>query len=199
MQRLIFSLCGIIILCGCNGNKTAENKTETVAEPVTATADITSNFFPVTSYFKGEILDIKNRGLTLLKTVTIKDKTDTSWIKIPDLDNAFAEFLFPVIDTANLKNMFAENKFLDQTLNAFTFSYDAVNDRSDTFAFKRWDVYVDPDNGKVTRIYLIKRKSADRELQLTWQSGKWYKIVTLHNVSGKIIAEREEKISRSYE
>ncbi len=59
--------------------------------------------------------------------------------------------------------------------------------------FKRWDVYVDPDNGKVTRIYLVKRGAADRELQLTWQSGKWYKIVTLQNVSGKIIAEKERK------
>lgn len=198
MLRMIFSLPIIMILSGCKDNKPTENESATVTTGTTI-RDTASNFFPVTSFLKGEILDIKSSGLTLLRTITIKDKTDTSWVKIPDLDHAFAEFLSPSIDTANLKNIFTENKFLDQTLNAFTFSYDPLNERADTFAFKRWDVYVDPDNGKVTRIYLVKRLAADRELQLTWQSGKWYKIVTLQNVSGKIIAEKEEKISRSYD
>ena len=187
-----------MFLYGCKNDKPKENKSPADTN-VAITRDTESNFFPVTSYLKGEILDIKNSGLTLLRTVTSKDKTDTSWVQISEMDNAFAEFLSPVIDTANLKSIFTENKFLDQTLNAFTFSYDPVNEEADTFAFKRWDVYVDPDNGKVTRIYLVKRQAADRELQLTWQSGKWYKIVTLHNVSGKIIAEKEEKISRSYD
>ena len=35
----------------------------------------------------------------------------------------FELFLFPVIDSTNLNNLFTESKFLDQTINAFTFTY----------------------------------------------------------------------------
>lgn len=197
MQMIIFSLCGILLLSACTDHKVKGRDSTTV--PVLALRDTSSNFFPVTSFLKGEILEIKKSGITLQKTLKKGDKTDTSWVKIPEMEGAFAEFLSPVIDTSNLKNIFREEKFMDQTINAFTFSYDRVTAAPDTFAFKRWDVYVDPDNGKVTRVYLIKRPAPDKELQLTWQSGKWYKIVTLHAVSGKTIIEKEEKLSRSYD
>ena len=116
-----------------------------------------------------------------------------------ELETVFAAFLFPIIDSNGLKSTFDQKIFKDETLNAFTFTYDAKNVQTNTFAFTHWDVYVDPETNKVTRVYLLKKESADKILQLTWQSGKWCKILTLTNTNGKNIVEKEEKISWSFD
>jgi hypothetical protein len=121
------------------------------------------------------------------------------WVKETDFETTFSVFLFPMIDTSNLKKTFTEKRFLDQTLNAFTFTYDPLNDEGNSFAFKHWDVYVDPETNKVRRIYLKKKVDTDTELLLTWQSGKWCKIITVKNIGGKATIIKEEKISWSYE
>ena len=116
-----------------------------------------------------------------------------------ELETVFAAFLSPVIDTANLKNTFDQKIFKDETLNAFTYTIDPKNIQTNTFAFTHWDVYVDAESNKVTRVYLLKKESADKILQLTWQAGKWCKILTLTNTNGKNIVEKEEKISWSFD
>ena len=80
-------------------------------------------------------------------------------------------------------------------MNAFTFTYDPTNEQENSFAFKHWDVYVEPETNKVRRIFLRKKIDTTTELLLTWQSGKWCKIVTIKNES--II--KEEKIVWRYE
>ena len=196
-MKILSFLLSLIILSGCKTKKENTPSTISLKTQIGAT-DTDDNFFPVTSFIKGEILGFKNSRETLLKTTRAGSHTDTAWLKYNELDAAFASFLSPVIDTANLKGIFTENKFLDRTLNAFTFTYDPVHDIPDTFAFRHWDVYVNPDNGKIKRIYLLKRQSDDTFLQLTWQSNKFFKIVTTKNVSGKTQIIKEEKISRSY-
>ena len=197
MIRFLF--VAMLFMTGCNSEKkTKSNIRPSLPSSVTNT-DTVTNFFPVTTYLKGEIYEIKNKGITPLKKTTINEITDSSWVKVGDLEKEFAPFLNPVIDSANLKNSFIEKKFLDQTLNAFTFTYDPINENTTTFVFKHWDVYVDPDNNKVKRIYLTKKIAADTELRLTWQSGKWCKIVTLKTTAGKTNILKEEKISWSFE
>ena len=120
---------------------------------------------------------------------------DSVYLKEADFEKTFSVFLFPTIDTSNLKNTFTEKRFLDQTLNAFTFTYDPTNGMDNNFAFNHWDVYVDPETNKVRRIYLTKNIDSDTQLLLTWQSGKWCRIVTVKNAS----IVKEEKISWSYE
>lgn len=195
---ILFFFCAIIFLNACKNKKQFASVKESPAPPQTSISDTVSNFFPVTSYIKGEIYAIKTGSITPLRTVTVGNKTDTSWIKMNELDSAFSAFLTPVIDTANLKAIFSEKKFLDLTLNAFTFTYDPINERADSFAFKHWDVYVDPETGSVKRVYLVKKESNEIELQLTWQSGKWCKIITIKNMAGKTTIEKEEKISLIY-
>ena len=104
-----------------------------------------------------------------------------------------------MIDTANLKSLFKEEKFKDETINSFTFTYDPIPGKENNFAFTHWDVYVDPETNKVKRIYLNKNMASGTRLQLTWQSGKWCKIVTLKDSSGTPVVAKEEKISWRYE
>ena len=189
-------LLGIIFLISaCNSNKKAPLPADTENIPQVIIGDTISNFFPVTSYLRGEIFGIKTIGITPVKKTIIGSKIDSVYVKETDYETIFASFLSPIIDTANLKDIFTEKRFLDQTLGAFTFTYDPTNGQENKFAFKHWDVYVDPETNKVRRIYLTKKVDDGTELLLTWQSGKWCKIITLKNST--II--KEEKISWSYE
>jgi hypothetical protein len=197
MKMLSISIVFVLLVAACNNNSspTSTKTTEPAVQSVSTLGDSATNFFPVTSYLKGELLGIKNGGITPIRKITVAGKTDSSWIKMEELETVFAAFLSPVIDTANLKSTFEQKIFKDETLNAFTFTYDPKNAQTNTFAFTHWDVYVDPESNKVTRIYLLKKESTDKILQLTWQSGKWCKIITLKNADGKTSVEKEEKIS----
>jgi hypothetical protein len=197
INRLLLGI--MFFLSACNAKTDdhtpiAQNTTHPIFVSDTAT-----NFFPVTAFLQGEIYGIRNGGITPIKKTTIAGKTDSLWIHEKEFDTVFTEFLSPIIDTANLKNIYSEKKFLDQTLNAFTFTYDLINGREDTFAFKHWDVYVDPESNKVTRVYLTKVVDAQTELKLFWESGKWCKIVTVKTLKGNATVSKEEKISWSYD
>lgn len=189
----------IIFFASCKTNKKSPGDINTINNSQIITGDTVSNFFPVTSYLRGEIFSIKIAGITPIKKTTVQKVTDSMCVKETDFETTFSVFLFPMIDTSNLKKTFTEKRFLDQTLNAFTFTYDPLNDEGNSFAFKHWDVYVDPETNKVRRIYLKKKVDTDTELLLTWQSGKWCKIITVKNIGGKATIIKEEKISWSYE
>jgi hypothetical protein len=201
MKMLSISIVIVLLVASCNNNSNpaSTKNTEPAAQSVSSLGDSATNFFPVTSYLKGELLGIKNGGITPVRKITIAGKTDSSWIKMEELETVFAAFLSPVIDTTNLKSTFEQKIFKDETLNAFTFTYDRKNAQTNTFAFTHWDVYVDPESNKVTRVYLLKKESADKILQLTWQSGKRCKILTLKNANGKTTVEKEENITWSFD
>ena len=189
-----FIIIILVLFSACNNNKKASVLDLTDNTQQVKKEDTVTNFFPVTSFLKGEIFGIKTGGITPVKKTTINNKTDSVYLKEVDFENSFAEFLSPVIDTSNLKNSFTEKRFLDQTLNAFTFTYDPADGKENIFAFKHWDIYVDPETNKVRRVYLTKNIAADTQLLMTWQSGKWCKIITVKNS----VIVKEEKISWSY-
>ena len=158
-----------------------------------------SNFFPVTSYLKGQVHEIKEKGLTPIKYTTINNHTDSVLIKFETLDELVKEFLQPEIDTANLISFFTETKFLDQTIDAFTFTYEPKPQMPDSLTLQQWDVYIDPTTSKVKRVYIIKKNSENKTLQLTWQSNLWCKTTTIiNNADGISVIEKEEKISWAY-
>ena len=107
----------------------------------------------------------------------------------------FKDFLEPKIDSANLKKYFSEKSFLDQTLASFTFTYEKRRGVNFDFAFINWDVMVDQETNKIKRIYLVKKVDANTTKQLTWQAGKWCKIVTITN--NKVV--KEEKITWKFD
>lgn len=183
----------IILLSACNNSNSKKINTQ-----ISQAKEI-PDFFPVTAYIKGQIYEILQKGLTPLKYTIINNHTDSVLIKLEDLNTVLNEFLHPVIDSNNLTTMFTETKFLDQTINAFTFTYDPKLQLPDSLQLKHWDVYIDPETGKVKRIYIIKKSGENKMIQLTWLSNQWCNTTTIINYpDGTSKIEKEEKISWDY-
>lgn len=159
-----------------------------VAEPSVDTAE---NYFPVTNYIKGQIAEIRERGLNPLMIVLQNGRSDSSWLRVEDFEKQFAPFLTPVIDTANFKSLFKETKFEDQSLDTYTWSYEPYKTLPDTFTLKRWDVYVSPATSKVVRVYWMKETGKNAQEQLMWNSGSSCKMVQLHEQNGNIVVDKE--------
>jgi len=181
-------------------NACSNNNTEKITpQNTTAAAEEKPNFIRVTSFIKGQLVAIREKLLTPIKYITINDHTDSSFLKFEDLDNELKEFVQPVIDSANLSPLFKETKFLDQTINSITFTYDPKGILPDSMPLRHWDVYVDPETGNITRVYIVKKTNSNKTLQLTWETGKSCKTTTLiNNADGSLSVEKEEKISWDY-
>lgn len=183
----------LLFLTACNN---AEQATDSNITPATVKK---VSFFPVTAYFKGQLIDIRQKGQNPMKFVTVNNHTDSVIIKFEELDSLVKEFLTPVIDTSNLTAGYTETKFLDQTINAFTYTYDIKPGTDPEPMLRHWDVYVDPENGKVKRVYIIKKTADNKTLQLTWQHNQWFKTTVLApGKDGNDTIEREEKIVWDY-
>ena len=180
----------LLLLFSCNDSqKDIPVKPDIPAEPEQTT------FFPVTDFIKGQIAEIRSRGINPVKIIHSKTKDDSSWIKIENLEDEFSPFLSPLIDSANLKGLFTEKTFLDQTINAFTFTYDPIKALPDSFLLQHWDVYVDPQSNKVRRVYLFKKTTDHKILQLTWQTNDFCKLVTISkDPTGNDYVEKEVTI-----
>jgi len=182
-------------MISCN-NKRIPAAENTSSVEITETAA----FFPVTSYLKGQIAEIKNNGLNPVRIRTAAGKTDSAWLKVEQLDSVFAEFLTPEIDSVTMAGLFKESKFHDQTLNSFTFTYEPLKALPPGMLLKRWDVYVNPQNGTVKRIYMEKSTADKKELQLSWQSGIGSKITWFSTgASGNQEIEKEELVKWSFD
>jgi hypothetical protein len=188
MTRYFF-IAVILFLNACNNS---EEKTTASNNPIT---EEKPSFFPVTSYLKGQIHEIKEKGITPIKYITINNHTDSVFVTFAELDEVLKEFLHPEIDSANLIPFFTESKFLDQSINAFTFTYEPKPQAPDSIPLTHWDVYIEPEISKVKRIYLVKRAGQNKTLQLTWQSNQWCKTTTIiTNPDGSATVEKEEKL-----
>lgn len=189
MKNILTTLLIITCLVACN-QADKETKNNTV---VADTAQ--QKFFPVTSFIKGEVFEIKRSGINPLQYTTQNNHTDSVWVKIEDLDSAVNEFLHPVIDSANLTDLYTEKSFLDQSINAITLTYEAKALLPDTMKLRRWDVYIDPETQKVKRVYLVKEMNGGKMLQLTWLSNQWCKITSIiTNKNGISKVDKETKI-----
>src|SRR6185312_43537 len=175
----------IIFFTACSGKK---SNTASTNIPVQ-----TENIFPVTDFLKGQLRVIDSSGVTPLKIISVNGKTDSVWLKREDIRRNATPFLTPVIDSANMYSLFSEKSFLDQTINAFTFSYDPKKKLPDSIKITHWDVYMNPQTNAIDRIYIVK-ENADTTSQLTWLVNKWYSIrmiVQLANAQPQI---KEEKM-----
>ncbi len=159
-----------------------------------------SNYFPVTAYLKGQIASIKSGNINPLQVVKQGSKTDSLWLKTDQIEENLSEFLIPVIDTVNMKGIFSQSSFLDQTINAFTFTYDPIAALPDSIEFKHWDVYIDPEKSTVSKVYLVKIKDkGKRQLQLTWRNNSSAKIISVINKpDGSSAIEKETTITWNF-
>jgi hypothetical protein len=139
-------------------------------------------FFPVTEFFLGELRVIDSLPVTPLKITIVNGKSDSTWISKSDVKSLVEPFLTPLIDSTTMYNLFSENSFLDQAVNAVTLTYDPKAKLPDSLTLNHWDVYIDPQENKVRRIYLVKQEEKNENTvttQLTWEAGKWCSIRTI--------------------
>ncbi len=168
ISTVVFSL----LLISCNNHK--ENSPKREKEEVT--------FFPVSSYLGGQILEIKEKGLSPEKIITINGKSDSSFLKLSELDSVMHDFTHPFIDSATVSKYYSSKKFFDQTLNYITLTYEANQNLPKEIPWLNWNVYINPETEKVETIYLVKKTNQNQITQLTWKSSKKYcKILTLNS------------------
>ena len=178
---------------GCTTS--TNNKTPAITTIVNETKK--DSFFPVTSFLKGQMITLDSLPVTPLHTITINHKTDSLWLKKKQLIPLLNGFLSPEIKETNLIKYFKETSFNDQTLNAITFTYDPVSLLPDTLPLRHWDIYIDPESGKILKVYLVKKFKEKENIitqQLTWKTNKWATITTLLNKpNGDTQLLKEEK------
>jgi len=196
MKWICLPLSALFILSSCNSNPGKPGNTPPVTADTAKKAQQEPRFFPVTDYLEGQLYDLGQRGVTPVKYITANGRTDSAWLKQNEIRHAVREFLEPRIDSVNLVMLFTEKQFMDQTLDAVTFTYEPAGKLPDSMNLEQWTVYINPETGKVKRIYLVKQGPGNKTLQLTWLSDKWCKITTLAgDKAGNLVVEREEKIS----
>jgi hypothetical protein len=181
----------VTLFCSCSQQKSSAPK-----NPKTDPTE-QQTFFPVTEYIRGQLKEIEGLPVTPLKIITHDGQQDSIWMKKNDIRSFAEPFLHPEINTANFKSLFTVRSFLDQTINAFTFSYDPLDQLPDTLQLRRWDVYIDANKNTIQRIYMIKEvhnNNTSQTLQLTWKSGQWCKITTITEQAGKQPEVKEEQM-----
>jgi hypothetical protein len=184
----------IVIFVAILYGSCSEPASET-AQPAKKDSAENQTFFPVTEYIRGQLSEIDSLPVTPLKIISYNGKQDSIWMKKEDIRPFAQPFLSPEIDTTNFKELFRERSFLDQTIDAFTFSYDPVDKLPDTLQLRRWDVYIDPKKNTIKRIYILKEINSNgtvQTIQLTWKSDQWCKISTIKEQPGKAPEIREE-------
>ena len=163
-----------------------ENKTKNIPREISSEEPL--SFFPVTDFLLGQLSEIDKLPVTPLKIDINGDKRDSIWLKREDVRRLAFPFLHPVIDSASMIKYFVGKSFLDQTINAFTFSYDAKTHLPDSIKLVHWDVYIDPQKNDVQRIYMVKEdknNTAHTTTQLTWKANKSFSIRTIVQPPGK--------------
>ena len=192
MQKILWAylVSFLLLLSACHQGKNSEaNFTRNSVDSV--------HIFPVTSFLKGRLRILDTVQVTPLQTITENGKVDSLWMKAPDIRKHAQPFLSPLIDSATMSTLFTENSFLDQTINAYTFSYDPKASLPDSINLIHWDVYMNPQTNTIERIYMVKEKDENNEsvtTQLTWLVDKWYSIRTITKLQGKEAHVREEKM-----
>lgn len=179
----------IVIFISCQSSPLAKKKLLQKEEKV--------DVFPVTDFLLGQINEISKMPVTLLKVIKHNSFQDSQWVSRDSIGSLAIPFLSPVIDSIHFQENYSAHSFLDQTVDAFTFTYDALKVNSDSFPLTHVDVYVDPDSRKVKRIYMVKEKNEDgnnKMQQLTWNTEDGFIIRTIlqgksYSIS-KIIEER---------
>lgn len=172
-----------------NDNRVSVTVNEEVEKP---------SFFPVTSYILGQMQEIREGGMNPLRIQQNEKGLDSVWLKMEELPDQMKSFLSPKIDTTNLVSIFKETKFMDNTLNAITLTYDAIKTLPDSLALRHWDVYIDPETNNIRKIYMVKQLPQQITEQLTWIAGKQCNIKWISEKNGKPFIEKDVIIKWSF-
>ena len=88
-------LFAAFLLCLFSCHNTPNTVTSTT--PIAAPTRPDTSFFPVTAYIKGQMLQFDSMPVTPLHIITIRDKSDSQWIKREERKSFLSSFLEPEI------------------------------------------------------------------------------------------------------
>ncbi len=162
MKLSLYFLTLLFLLVSCNQEK-KENETS-----LAKAAEEEAVFFPVTDFLKGQLIEIRERGIAPIFYQDKKGKMDSAWIKLDSLEMFVSDFLTPTIDSVSMARYYSVKKFYDQTLGSITLTYEAKKDLSENNPWLSWNVYIDPEKGIVEKIYLVKSVAPNKKLLLNW-------------------------------
>lgn len=191
-NHIAILFAAVFFLISCNSNKTGTENT---------TVDDTTqvSFFPVTDFLKGQAAQLDSLQTSILYTTSVNGKTDSVWEKRENIRRLLQPFFAVQINENNLTGLFKSSKFHDQTINAVTFTYDPIKPLPDTFTLRHWDLYINPETGKINKVYMLRAITENGKnliQQLTWQTDKWAKIVTLPgNPADSALGIKEEQLT----
>lgn len=195
MKYLYFAFTILLFSTSCS-NKQKENTAEINTQINSDTTSI--GFFPVTSFLKGQMAELDSFPVTPLLVTTKQNKIDSLWLKKEAVKALLVPFISDEISENNLTAFFNVTKFKDQSVNAITFTYEPKSMLPDSIAIRHWDIYINPESGKINKVYIVKslhENGKSYTQQLIWQTNKWAKITTILNKQGdKMELEKEEKL-----
>lgn len=195
MKNRFIILLVVITVASCS-----QNKNDTSAK-AGSTADAekkdssSNSFFPVTSYLQGQIILFDSLPVTVLQITTKNKQTDSAWLPKGKIKSLLAPFTAELIDKGNLSSYFKETNFNDQSTEAITLMYSPKTQLPDSLALRNWNVYINPDKETVKSVFIVrqlKENGTPVTQQLTWQSGKWAKIVNIKNGPAENLSSVEE-------
>jgi len=161
---------------------TPESPSNKVASAEDASTADSTGYFPVTTFLQTQLNELDSLKGTILQIAGSGDKGDSTWITAKELRPLLLPFIEDTIDKYNLQQWFRENRFNDQSTESITLTYlPVINPLPPSIRLRRWDVYVQPDNGQLKMVYLnriISRSSDTLSQQLIWKTGRWAKIIT---------------------
>ncbi|HMO33498.1 MAG TPA: hypothetical protein PKE63_05810 [Lacibacter sp.] len=149
----------------------------------------TNNFIDVAGYLKGQLayLDTVPHGFL---RITGKDgiQTDSSYLKKEDVQQLAAVFIIPQLEKKQLEQDFEETVFADATLQTITITYQPINGNNPV---RRIDLYIRPENGQISQLYLVKEEEAESR-QLLWRHNEGFTTITTRNmgVNSQTITEK---------
>lgn len=171
MKKLIYF--AIIIILACNNQADQQQDKNHTVEKV--------EFFPVKSFFAGQVHLVDSLQLPVFKYVINDNKTDSALISANEFKILANEFMEPDITQPSLSPYYRETGFADQSIPSVTLNYSATNK---DLEIQRMDVVINPNpvlNDKVKSIYIEKvtnSKESSILKKLYWKSNKNFQIIT---------------------
>lgn len=162
MKPSFYLLLLVILLISCQEDKKEIERTQSKAIEEEAV------FFPVTDFLKGQLVEIRERGIAPIFYQDKNGKTDSIWIKMDSLEKYVVDFTSPVIDSISLSSYYSVKKFYDQTLGSITLTYEANSVLREKNPWLSWNIYIEPEKGTVEKIYLVKFIAPNKKLLLNW-------------------------------
>lgn len=156
-------------------------------------------FFPVHSFVKSELAEIDSLPIAVFKYFSRDGKTDTSIIEKNLFRSQTEELINPDITAPDLKNLYKETVYQDNSINAITLSYVPKDQEA---IIRKIDVYVNPENEKVKYIYIEKSEDkADSNFtrKMIWTAGKHFQVSTVVSVNNRMVSSFQEKYSWGFE